>query len=61
MRHPADLPKGLPHGDPGTELFDVMSSRAEGLPPGHRVVGLRQVDGMAHEPGARGRGKPASD
>jgi hypothetical protein len=32
VRHPVDLPPGLPHGDPGTELTEVAAGRIEGCP-----------------------------
>ncbi len=48
--HPADLPPGLPRGDPGAELPEDRRRSRQRLPPGRRVVGLRQADGMPHSP-----------
>ncbi len=50
MRRPVDLPRGLPHARPTAELGEVECGSVEGLPPGGRAVGLRQVDGTPHEP-----------
>ena len=43
-------PPGLPHGAPGAELSEVVASWHRGPPPGRRAVGLRQIDGMPHDP-----------
>ena len=51
-RNPVDLPKGYHTPGPGAELHKVGRWFRRGLPPGRRAVGLRQVDGMPHEPGA---------
>ncbi len=48
--HPVDLPAGLPHGAPGAEPPEAIAGPHRGLPPGRRAVGLRQIDGMPHEP-----------
>jgi len=32
----------------GAELIESRSRNVEGCTPGHRAVGLRQVDGMPH-------------
>jgi hypothetical protein len=47
--HPVDLPRATtqcPGGKPGK--LGLWLRRM--LPPGHRVVGLRQIDGMPHNP-----------
>jgi hypothetical protein len=49
VRHPVDLPEGLPHGVPGAELREVGWRFRRGLPPSRRAVGRCQVDGMPHE------------
>ena len=56
-RNPVDLPKGYHTPGPGAELHKVGRWFRRGLPPGRRAVGLRQVDGMPHEPGAVWRSK----
>jgi len=43
-------PRGLPHDSRGAELNEVSQRFHRGLPPGCRVVGRCQVDGMPHEP-----------
>lgn len=53
MRHPIDLPEGYHTTTRGQSCTRYVAVR-RGLPPGRRVVGLRQVDGMPHEP-RRGR------
>lgn len=46
--HPVSLPQGLPPAAPGASLGNLADGREEMLPPGQRVVGLRQADGMPH-------------
>jgi len=46
--HPDDLPEGYHAVARGTELIEARSRAVEGCTPGHRAVGLRQVDGMPH-------------
>jgi len=46
--HPDDLPEGYHAATRGAELIEVGSRAVEGCTPGHRAVGLRQVDGMPH-------------
>ena len=48
MLHPDDLPEGYHAVARGTELIEARSRTVEGCTPGHRAVGLRQVDGMPH-------------
>jgi hypothetical protein len=48
-------PGGLPHANPGAEPDHARAGSVEGLPPGRRVVGLRQIDGMPHHPSAQDR------
>jgi len=49
VRHPVDLPEGYHATARGQSCTRYVAVR-RGLPPGPRVVGLRQVDGMPHEP-----------
>lgn len=53
VRHPVDLPEGY-HATTRGQSCTRYVGVCRGLPPGRRVVGLRQVDGMPHEP-RRGR------
>jgi len=48
VRHPVDLPEGYHAVARGAELIESRSRNVEGCTPGHRAVGLRQVDGMPH-------------
>jgi hypothetical protein len=41
-------PRGLPRAAPGASLAHAADSEKTMLPPGQRVVGLRQADGMPH-------------
>ncbi len=43
-------PQGLPPGAPGAILAHSAGGWQQTLPPGHRVVGLRQIDGIPHQP-----------
>jgi hypothetical protein len=48
LYHPVDLPEGyhvVPAGEPG-KLCRWLKGL---LPPGHRMVGLCQADGMSHD------------
>jgi len=49
VRHPVDLPEGLPHGGPTAALDHEGARGSREPPPGRRAVGLRQVDGKPHE------------
>ena len=46
--HPVSLPGGLPRAAPGASLTKSADGGQGMLPPGQRVVGLRQADGMPH-------------
>jgi hypothetical protein len=41
-------PRGLPRAAPGASLAHPADGREGMLPPGQRVAGLRQADGMPH-------------
>ena len=56
-RNPVDLPKGYHTPARGQSCTRIGRRFRRGLPPGRRAVGLRQVDGMPHEPGAVWRSK----
>jgi hypothetical protein len=43
-----DLPGGLPRDAPRASRASSASGGKGMLPPGYRVVGLRQVDGIPH-------------
>jgi hypothetical protein len=58
VRHPIDLPEGY-HTAPRAQAWHDRRRLARSLRPGCRAVGLRQVDGMPHEPRTWGRGGPA--
>ena len=49
VRHPIDLPEGYHTATRGQSSPDRVALR-RGPPPGRRVVGRCQVDGMPHEP-----------
>jgi len=49
VRHPVDLPEGY-HAPARGQSWSSCVQERRGLPPGRRVVGLRQVDGLPHEP-----------
>ncbi len=49
VRHRVDLPEGYHATARGQSCTGAWRLR-RGLPPGRRVLGLRQVDGMPHEP-----------
>lgn len=48
-------PQGLPRGAPRTSLGGLAGGGEGWLPPGHRVVGLRQIDGMPHRSSVQDR------
>lgn len=48
-------PRGLPRDDPEAELHELRRGASKAA-PGRRVVGLRQVNGMPHEPVVVGNG-----
>lgn len=45
VRHPIDLPKGLPHDDPGAELREVRSRCVEGCPRADAWSGVARSTG----------------
>jgi len=54
-RHPDDLPKGYQLG-PGRQAWQLQSRGHHRLPPGTKLIGLRQVDGMAQREPCRSVG-----
>jgi len=56
VRHPIDLPEGYHTATRGQSSPDRVALR-RGPPPGRRVVGRCQVDGMPHEPVPWSRGQ----
>jgi hypothetical protein len=48
VRHPIDLPPGLPHGSPGAELPEAVAGRVVGCPRGAVWSGSAKADGMPH-------------
>jgi len=46
--HPVSLPRGLTRAAPAASLANSADGQEGMLPPGQRVVRLRQADGMPH-------------
>lgn len=59
MWHPVDLAQPDHAVPPGQHPPEPMADHA-GLPSGHRVVALREVDGMPHLPPGAGKSGRAS-
>ncbi len=56
--HPIDLPPGLPHGDPGAELHEVVAGRVEGCPRVAAWSGYVRSTGCHTSPSVQDRDNP---